>query len=69
MFNPDCLLMRDGKDLRTGDCSRCESCGWNPEVEQKRKEYARRQGLKTGKDGLRYIPAVLVRMQVHESST
>lgn len=62
MFNPDCLLMRDGKDLRTmhngkADCTDCERCGWNPDVERQRKEYARCSGLRRGKDGLRYIPA------------
>ena len=62
MFNPDCLLMRDGKDMRSlqggrVDCTDCDCCGFAPEVERRRKEYARRYGLRTGKDGLRYIPA------------
>lgn len=62
MFNPDCMLMRGDKDLRTMhngkvDCTDCERCGWNPDVELQRKEYARHCGLLSGKDGLLYIPA------------
>lgn len=62
MFNPDCMLMRGGKDLLKMlndkvDCTDCERCGWNPDVELRRKEYVRRYGLREGKDGLRYIPA------------
>lgn len=57
MSNHDCLLMRDGKCLCTSPACNCDKCGFDPEVERRRKDYARRYGLREGKDGLRYIPA------------
>lgn len=35
----------------------CDKCGWAADEERRRKDYVRRYGLRTGKDGLRYIPA------------
>jgi hypothetical protein len=50
-------LIRGGKDLRACATFHCERCGWSPDVAAARLKYLRRYGLRTGKDGLKYIPA------------
>jgi hypothetical protein len=57
LFEGKCLLSKDGKSLCTSAVYDCDKCGWAADVERRRKDYARRYGLREGKDGLRYIPA------------